>query len=80
MFWALEPERVCNPFRNVSSTQIYRNVKNAPIAQQGKINRQALAEHTIFVTGLIYKEAYFLIPDLQAVLDAYATPVHYKNG
>ncbi len=48
--------------------------------QQGKINRQALVEHTIFVTGLIYKEAYFLIPDLQAVFDAYATPVHYRNG
>ncbi len=48
--------------------------------QQGKINRQVLAEQSIFVTGLIYKEAYLLIPDLQAVFDAYATPVHYKNG
>jgi len=47
--------------------------------QQGKINRQALADQSIFVTGLIYKEAYFLIPELQAMFDAYATPVHYKN-
>ncbi|MCX7098406.1 MAG: hypothetical protein NTV43_10950 [Methylococcales bacterium] len=48
--------------------------------QQGKINRQALAEQTIFITGLMYKEGYFLIPDLQTVFDTYATPVHYKNN
>ena len=48
--------------------------------QQGNINQQAVFENSIFITGLIYKEAYFLIPDLQRVFDEYSTPVSYKNA
>jgi hypothetical protein len=48
--------------------------------QQGKINQQAILEKSIFITGLIYKEAYFLIPDLQPVFDDYSPSVYFNNA
>ena len=47
--------------------------------QQGKINQQTVLENSIFITGLIYKEAYFLIPDLQPVFDDYSPAVYFNN-
>ena len=47
--------------------------------QQGQINQQAILEKSIFITGLIYKEAYFLIPDLQPLFDDYSPVVHFNN-
>ena len=37
------------------------------------------SNHTIWVTGLIHKEAYFLEPDLQSFFDNYPTPFFYKD-
>ena len=47
--------------------------------QQGLLNQQAILEKSIFITGLIYKEAYFLIPDLQPVFDDYSPSVYFNN-
>ncbi len=47
--------------------------------QQGQIDQQAILEKSIFITGLIYKEAYFLIPDLQPLFDDYSPVVHFNN-
>ena len=46
-----------------------------------KINKaNAEANHKIWVTGLIHKEAYFLIPELQSFFDRYQPQFFYKNS
>ncbi len=45
-----------------------------------KINHAKKDNHRIFVTGLIHKEAYFLLPELQRLFDDYKNPVFYKNS
>jgi hypothetical protein len=37
--------------------------------QQGQINEENARNHRIWVTGLIHKEAYFIIPELQEVFE-----------
>ncbi len=39
--------------------------------QGTRVNLQQASQHRIWVTGLIYKEAYFLVPELQSVFDGY---------
>jgi len=47
---------------------------------QSKVNEINADNHRIWVTGLIHKEAYFLIPDLQEVFDNIsASPVYNGN-
>ena len=48
--------------------------------QKGQINQQAILAKSIFITGLIYKEAYFLVPDLQSVFDNYSPAVYFKDA
>jgi hypothetical protein len=50
--------------------------------QGTKVNQQEASQHRIWVTGLIYKEAYFLIPELQPVFDHYSVdhdPLTFNN-
>ncbi len=44
-----------------------------------KIDHATKDKHVIFVTGLIHKEAYFLLPELQVLFDGYKNPVLYEN-
>lgn len=44
------------------------------------INHNKIDDHIIFVTGLIHKEAYFLLPELQRLFNDYKNPVSYKNN
>lgn len=44
-----------------------------------KVNDKNISLHRIWVTGLIHKEAYFLIPELQAILDNFSSAPIY-NG
>jgi hypothetical protein len=44
-----------------------------------KVNAQHTSAHRIWVTGLIHKEAYFLIPELQSVFNDFSTVPIY-NG
>lgn len=37
--------------------------------QKGKINQKTATQHRIWVTGLIHKEAYFIVPELQETFD-----------
>ena len=43
--------------------------------QKGKFQKLETKKHKLFITGLIYKEAYFLIPDLQSLFDHYPTGI-----
>jgi len=45
----------------------------------GKLQKTTLQQHKLFITGLIYKEAYFLVPDLQSLFDGYPTPVMFRE-
>ena len=46
-----------------------------------KINKaNAEANHKIWVTGLIHKEAYFLIPELQSFFDSHKPQFFYKDS
>jgi len=47
--------------------------------QGAKVNQQEASQHRIWVTGLIYKEAYFLIPELQPIFDDYPIPLTFNN-
>ena len=48
--------------------------------EKGKVNKENFREHRIWVTGLIHKEAYFLIPELQSVFDSFLnTPIYEGN-
>jgi len=47
--------------------------------QQGQVNEENARNHRIWVTGLIHKEAYFIIPELQEVFDNYINVPMY-NG
>ncbi|AFY56513.1 hypothetical protein Riv7116_4076 [Rivularia sp. PCC 7116] len=47
---------------------------------KGKVNQENIAEHRIWVTGLIHKEAYFLTPELQEMFDiSLNTPIYEGN-
>jgi hypothetical protein len=44
-----------------------------------EINHNNIDKHIIFTTGLIHKEAYFLLPALKEVFDNYKNPLLYGN-
>ena len=47
---------------------------------QGQVNANNAVNHRIWVTGLIHKEAYFLIPELQEVLNnSFLSPIYNNN-
>jgi hypothetical protein len=45
-----------------------------------KVRDENTAQHRIWVTGLIHKEAYFLIPELQTVFDNFSIAPIYKGN
>lgn len=47
--------------------------------QELKINQATLKETVIFTTGLIHKEAYFLLPELTELFSHYENKIFYKN-
>ncbi|HBE21551.1 MAG TPA: hypothetical protein DEG17_00895 [Cyanobacteria bacterium UBA11149] len=49
--------------------------------EKGKVNDKNAINHRIWVTGLIYKEAYFIVPELQPIFDNYlsGTPIYKGN-
>lgn len=69
----LESQNIDN--YNFSNTEeIFLN-----LYQQGQVNEENAINHRIWVTGLIHKEAYFIIPELQKVFDNYINVPMY-NG
>jgi hypothetical protein len=44
-----------------------------------EINHNNIDKHIIFTTGLIHKEAYFLLPILNEIFDNYKNPLLYGN-
>jgi hypothetical protein len=47
--------------------------------QQGQVNEENAKNHRIWVTGLIHKEAYFIIPELQEVFDNHINVPMYNS-
>jgi hypothetical protein len=47
---------------------------------QLELNPNNIPSHRIFVTGLVHKENYFLIPELQTVFDKLPCPPQYRNS
>jgi hypothetical protein len=47
--------------------------------QTGNINQAQSAKHTIWVTGLLHKEAYFLIPEISQLLTTHQPPAIFNN-
>lgn len=45
-----------------------------------KVKNENTAPHRIWVTGLIHKEAYFLIPELQSIFDNFSIPPSYNGN
>jgi hypothetical protein len=48
--------------------------------QKFQVNQQNAPNHRIWTTGLIHKEAYFIIPELQDFFDMCINIPHYKNN
>jgi len=44
-----------------------------------RVNEENASKHQIWVTGLIHKEAYFLMPDIQVVFDSYCIAPMYND-
>lgn len=62
-----------NPESNTED--VFHNLYNAL-----RINQAQLKEHVIFTTGLIHKEAYFLLPELNEFFKDYRNQILYKNA
>jgi len=54
---------------------IFRN-----LYEKSQVKEQNAAQHRIWITGLIHKEAYFLTPELQSVFDDYPNAPIYKEN
>jgi hypothetical protein len=48
--------------------------------EKGKVKTANLDQHHIFVTGLIHKEAYFIVPELQDFFDNYIYSLVFNNS
>ncbi len=48
--------------------------------EKGKVKIANLDQHYIFVTGLIHKEAYFIVPELQDFFDNYIYPLVFNKN
>ena len=60
------------PFSNTE--MIFRN-----LYKEAKINEDNILQHKIWVTGLMHKESYFLVPELQAVFDQFSAQLIYND-
>lgn len=54
---------------------IFRN-----LYEKSEVKEQNAAQHRIWITGLIHKEAYFLTPELQSVFEDYPNAPIYKEN
>jgi hypothetical protein len=78
---SLTDESFTYPFLNIDTAFYHLYIGN-------KVNTQNAIEHRIWFTGLIHKEAYFLIPELQQFFDVdlpaisytYHQGCHYQNN
>lgn len=70
----LQPAKQLENYPVADTEQLFNTLyqKNIPQLENIKQNR-------IFITGLIYKEAYFFTPDLQTLFDNYSHPVLFNQ-
>ena len=48
--------------------------------EKSQVQEQNVAQHRIWITGLIHKEAYFLTPELQSLFDDYPNSPMYQDN
>ena len=48
--------------------------------EKSEVKAQNAAQHRIWITGLIHKEAYFIAPELQSIFDDYPHPPMYQDN
>ena len=48
--------------------------------EKSEVKEQNVAQHRIWITGLIHKEAYFLTPELQSLFDNYCNEPIYQGN
>ncbi|MEA5420299.1 hypothetical protein VB712_13795 [Spirulina sp. CCNP1310] len=65
--------QVIYPFSDTE--EIFLNLYNGL-----EINHVSKEQHKIFVTGLIHKEAYFLLPELKEFFNDYKHPILYQDN
>jgi len=63
-----------NNYRFSNTEEIFED-----LYEQLKIKHENLENHVIFTTGLIYKEAYFLLPELQELFNNYKNPIFFMG-
>ena len=67
--------RPINNYRFTDTQQIF-----CSLYEKSKINEVNAAEtHEILITGLIHKEAYFILPELQSIFDEYLIKPSYQS-
>jgi hypothetical protein len=73
----MQKAEITETSRNLESNteEVFHKLYNAL-----KINQAQLKEHVIFTTGLIHKEAYFLLPELKEFFKDYRNQIFYKNA
>ena len=65
-------------YRFSSTQEIFCNLYDK--IKINETNAKAEESYEIFVTGLIHKEAYFLVPALQSIFDGYSIQPFYKDS
>ena len=70
----LQPQTIDN-YIFTDTEAIFRN-----LYEKSQVKEQNAAQHRIWITGLIHKEAYFLTPELQSVFDDYPHAPIYKEN
>lgn len=71
----LQSQRIDQEYQFNDTEEIFHN-----LYERAKVNETNAAQHRIWVTGFIHKEAYFLQPDLQDLFDNYPTPLTFQGS
>lgn len=70
----LQPAKILNNYPINNTEELFKT-----LYQKNELQADKIMPHSIFITGLIYKEAYFLVPDLQTVFDNFSMTAHFNN-
>ena len=70
----LQPAKVLENYPIENTEQLF----NA-LYQENKLNTNNIKQHPIFITGLIYKEAYFFVPDLKETFENYHLAILFDD-
>lgn len=70
----LQPAKVLENYPVENTEQLFNT-----LYQENKPHTDNIKQHPIFITGLIYKEAYFFVPDLKEIFDNYPLAILFDD-